>query len=258
MVHVEAENQRSTIDVHQRGSIKSKNSSYYSTISLRNDWYAWADKISRAKPGGNYWFQAAADVTSWRAVGAADWINLGYITNEEEYIMRGVNADLLTKNFINFGEYLLSPTGCVSYDGVSFCGLTGAALEKKMVDIEQSEVEKLIGSVKIEFELKFGKDKTDCFAASGYTSLLPFVNETQLTPWECAIWGINRVSDGSCKTCYLNNALVYVLKLGTDAYSFAKSEFQKTYPGENSYNFLMFNHRKFIGYKMAEYIRNNP
>lgn len=221
------------------------NTSYYNTISKRNDWYEWADKIARKKD--NYWFAAADIVTSWRAVGAADWVNAGYITNNEEEIMRGVNEQLLIRNFTNFGKYLLYDNGCVTYNGTQYCNLKGAELEKQMVVIEQTEVEDILRVFKRSFEYRHWKTPTYCFASDPY-----FL--TTNTPWDCATFGISRVSDGSCKLCIVPFFVTFGVNFGKDALENAKDDFKKSYPNV-LYDFTNINHRVFIGQSMAKHIR---
>jgi hypothetical protein len=232
----------STFDKAARHNIQNNNWDAYKSISERNDWYKWADKIARKKD--NYWFAAAVDVTSWRAVGAADIPNLAYVTNKEEYIMRYVNSELLRRNFKNFGPYLLSDNACVTFDGQSYCHLKGVELEKQMVVIEQTEVGRILPSAKAAFEMKFGRVTEYCFASL-----------STMTNWDCAIWGINRVSDGTCKACSIQEIVVWMFKgFKDDAYQKAVDDFKRQFPNI-LYDFGKIEHRIFIGQTMAKYLR---
>ncbi|WP_337045155.1 hypothetical protein [Emticicia sp. 17c] len=224
----------------------------YPSIAARNAWYRWADKIAR--PKDNYWFAAAADVTSWRAVGAADNVNAWYVYDEDEFIMRGINKRLLEQNFKNFGDYLITPGAKIKDVNGNPVNLTGPALEAKMVEIEQQEVENYIAQTKYDFQQRFGNVKTYC--ANG----LPTI-----TPWECSIYSINRTSEGDCTTCYLDWGISFMYgKWNGDAFSKAMSDFkngvrQQTttfdFTPTGPYDFLSLNHRIYIGQRMAKYIR---
>jgi hypothetical protein len=225
----------------------------YPNIGSRHAWYSWADKI--VKPKNNYWFAAAVDVTSWRAVGAADNWNFGFIVKEEEFIMREINKRLIKQNFENFENYLITPGAKITFQG-NPVNLTGLALEAKMVEIEQTEVENYIAQTKSAFEAKYGNSRINCSVGSGPGRVL--------TPWKCAIKGINIVSDGTCQVCYFDGLIssIYGASFKGDAFSNAMADFKAgiEYNGRRklsneTYNFLNINHRIYIGQRMAHYIR---
>ena len=179
-------------------------------------------------------------------MGGADLeLNLGYITDPEEFIMRTINKHLLQQNFENFGPFLLSSIGKVKDSNGYLVNLNGIELEGKMVEIEKTEVELFLPRTKSFFISKFGNQNKQCFAA----------NNKVMSQWDCAIWGINRVSDGSCKTCYLNKTLVWLIKgFETDALELSVKDFKYSFPSE-LYNFLNIEHRVYIGKRMAYYLR---
>jgi hypothetical protein len=223
----------------------------YPSISSRNAWYKWADNIAR--PRNNYWFAAAVDVTSWRGVGAADLtVNAWYVYDEDEFIMRGINKRLLKQNFANFGAYLITPGAKIKDTFGQDVNLTGPALEAKMVEIEQQEVENYLIQVKRDFEQEFKTQKSFCF--NGLANL---------TPWECSIYSINRVSDGTCTTCYADYGISFLYgSWKGDAFSSAMDDFKEGFEHngrrkgpDEVYDFLNINHRIYIGQRMVAYLR---
>ncbi|NBA84796.1 hypothetical protein GVN16_03450 [Emticicia sp. CRIBPO] len=253
-LRLNGKNDEVSFDKAARYNIEHDNWNAYTQIEDRHEWYKWADKIAR--PRDNYWFAAAVDVTSWRAVGGAEMeINLGYVTDPEEYLMREVNRHLLSKNFKNFGPYLLSSNGKVKDSNGNVVLLEGIELEKKMVEIEQTEVENYLPELKSKFEAKvgsgFGKTLQMCFASNGTTK----------TPWDCAIFGINKVTLGETTmgTTILLNLITFVFtgEAGSPAsIDDAIRKFKDAY--SERYNFEKMEHRVFIGKKMAEYLRAHP
>ncbi|TAH24657.1 MAG: fibronectin type III domain-containing protein [Cytophagales bacterium] len=222
-------------DAQARRNIVNKNWAAYKTISERNDWYRWADAIARKKD--NFWFAAAADVTSWRAVGGAEGVlpNFAYITDKEEEVMIGINKKLLERNFINFGSYLLNNEGCIKDANSSYCDLKGIELEKKMVEIEQAEVQLIYDNIV--------KPK--------------FIAEHSIKELNETIDGINRVSRGDCKGDACSILRIIVTLNGVQKFSVfeAMDKFKNSF--KVPYDFLNINHRIFIGKEMAIYIREN-
>jgi hypothetical protein len=235
-----------SFDVANRYNIENNKWGNYVTIADRHKWYEWADDI--AKPRDNYWFAAAADVTSWRAVGGAELeVNLGYITDPEEFIMKAINKHLIQQNFENFGPYVTSSTGKVKDVNGNPVNLSGVALAEKMVEIEQTEVQNYLPTAKNLFINQFGNQNKPCYAASG----------TVMSQFGCAIYGINKTTVGENR--FLTDLILTAFTLGgaPSSIDFANLEFKKTYPGIE-YNFLNYVHRVFMGKAMATYLRNNP
>jgi len=217
----------------------------YYTIEDRHQWYKWANEIAR--PRDNFWFAAAADVTSWRAVGGAEMaVNLGYITDPEEFLMKTINKHLLKQNFENFGPYVTSTTGKVKDVNGNPVNLSGVALAEKMVEIEQTEVQNYLPTAKNLFIDQFGNQNKPCYAASG----------TVMSQFGCAIYGINKTTVGETRlgTTHLLN--IFTLGGAPNSIDKANAQFKISFPNI-AYNFLTYEHRVFMGKEMAKFLRGN-
>ena len=194
------------------------NPSAYQKIADRSKWYSWAAKETK----GNYWFAAAADVTSYTMVGAADMINLWVMNDAEENILRGANKFLLQENFKNFGNYALGK-GAVTWDGKSYGNLSGADLDNQMVVIEMTILQGYLDDYKKSYTKEHGEKA-----------------------WENLNKGINELFSNK----FLNEAT-------PASNQYAQEEFKKKYGADAEFDFMNKEHRIFQGQKMAEYLRNN-
>ncbi len=76
----------------------------YQNIEDRHNWYVWATE--NTKSVGNYWFAAAADVTSPTMVGGAEVTGHGlFMSSATNRLLTDANQFLLKENFKNFGPY---------------------------------------------------------------------------------------------------------------------------------------------------------
>lgn len=112
----------------------------YRDISQRHAFYDFVDAYlnTQAKTIKSKWFEAAALVTQLNAVGAADFVNLGYLDDNAEDFLRKGNEYLFPFNMANF-RYLMKGD---SIPGMK--GLTGKALDYRLVEFEQSKIEEFI------------------------------------------------------------------------------------------------------------------
>lgn len=194
------------------------NFSAYTKIRERYNWYEWAAEKTSAK--GNYWFAAAADVTSYTMVGAADEMNMFFMNDEHEKILRGANEFLLAENFKNFGKYVLGE-GAVSWKGKLYDNLSGSALDNQMVVIEMTTLQGYLDQYKKDYVSKNGQDK-----------------------WNDLSKGLNNL---------FNN--IFLGTFSPESNKFSQEEFSKKYGKDTKFDFMNLEHRIFQGQKMAEYLR---
>lgn len=125
---------------------KNLKSSPFQDITQRNAYYDWADsKLTNTSK----WFGAAEIVTSWKAVGAADGVNIWYLDGVAEKFLHAGNAYLFDFNMTNAKASIETGklTGSfVNANGskFSFNGLTGKSLDYAMVHYEQTKVQDFI------------------------------------------------------------------------------------------------------------------
>jgi len=201
-------------------NVKNNNPGAYQNIEDRHNWYQWAETETKSR--GNYWFAAASDVTSMTMVGGADLINLGFMNDEEEKILRGANKFLLQENFKNFGQYVLG-TGPVTWKGQSFEHLNGAALDNQMVVIEMTTLQGYLDDYKKNYIAQNGQEA-----------------------WDELHSGLNSL---------FSNAMLGTFTPASNKY--AQEEFKKHFGEDTDFDFMNLDHRIFQGQKMAEYIRNH-
>ncbi len=132
---------------------KNLNASAYQSVGQRNEYYAWAQSQADAKGYNSKWFGAAELVTNLNAVGATETINLGVIKDNTEAFLKGGNKFLFSHNMKNAKDLLADGKlsgGFTDANGnkQSFEGLTGMALDNKMVEFEQSKVQEYINNYK--------------------------------------------------------------------------------------------------------------
>jgi hypothetical protein len=121
----------------------------FQSVYQRNSYYSWAQSQADAKGYGSKWFGAAALVTGLNAVGATETMNLGVIKDNTEAFLKGGNKFLFSHNMKNAKDLLADGKlsgGFTDANGAkqSFEGLTGMALDNKMVEFEQSKVQEYI------------------------------------------------------------------------------------------------------------------
>lgn len=125
----------------------------FQTVYQRNSYYNWAQGQADTKGYGSKWFGAAALVTGVFAVGATEAPNLWIIKDNTESFLKGGNKFLFSHNMKNAKDLLVDGKlsgGFIDANGKkqSFEGLTGIALDNKMVEFEQSKVQEYINSYK--------------------------------------------------------------------------------------------------------------
>ncbi|MDX1907114.1 MAG: hypothetical protein SF053_08780 [Bacteroidia bacterium] len=155
-------------------------------------------------------------------VGAADNINLGFMSLETEQFMIAANEFLLRENLQNFGDFLVSDKP-IKWGDKSFDGLCGSDLDNQMVVIEQTILENFITKYKSEFISKNGEEA-----------------------WEKIEHEINGLF-GNEKLSFLT----------PKSNQYAQKEFKRVYGKDAKFDFMDIEHRTFQGQKMAEYVRNN-
>ncbi len=125
----------------------------FQTVYQRNAYYGWAQSQADAKGYRSKWFGAAQLVTGLNAVGATETPNLWVIKDNTEAFLKGGNKFLFSHNMKNAKDLLADGKlsgGFTDANGAkqSFEGLTGMALDNKMVEFEQSKVQEYINSYK--------------------------------------------------------------------------------------------------------------
>ena len=132
---------------HQRASA-------YQSVYQRNAYYGWVQGQSDAKGYGSKWFGAAELVTGLRAVGGTEIPDRGYFSSSKvDSFLQGGNKFLFSYNMKNAKDLLADGKlsgGFTDANGAkqSFEGLTGMALDNKMVEAEQSKVQEYINGYK--------------------------------------------------------------------------------------------------------------
>ncbi|GCL36833.1 hypothetical protein SR1949_19390 [Sphaerospermopsis reniformis] len=114
----------------------------YKNIAQRHAFYDFADAYLETQPRAikSRWFKAAAIVTQWNGIGAAEGINLGYMNEKTENFLKKGNEFLFKFNMNNF-KYLLDGKNIPGMEG-----LRGKYLDYKLVEFEQRKAEEFIKS----------------------------------------------------------------------------------------------------------------
>jgi RHS repeat-associated protein len=126
----------------------------FQSVYQRNSYYGWAQGQADAKGYGSKWFGAAQLVTGLRAVGGTEIPDGGLFSSSAvDKFLQGGNKFLFSHNMKNAKDLLADGKlsgGFTDANGAkqSFEGLTGMALDNKMVEFEQSKVQEYIGSYK--------------------------------------------------------------------------------------------------------------
>jgi RHS repeat-associated protein len=132
---------------HQRASA-------YQSVYQRNAYYGWVQGQSDAKGYSSKWFGAAELVTGVRAVGGTEISDGGaFSSSKVDSFLQGGNKFLFSYNMKNAKDLLADGKlsgGFTDANGAkqSFEGLTGMALDNKMVEAEQSKVQEYINGYK--------------------------------------------------------------------------------------------------------------
>ncbi|MBO9201949.1 MULTISPECIES: SpvB/TcaC N-terminal domain-containing protein [Niastella] len=117
----------------------------YTSISERNNYYSWADEKLAGK---SKWFAAAAIVTQWNAVGAAEGINMWYLSDAADDFLSKGNKYLFSHNMDNAKGLIAGNLDKNFTDAngakVSLKGLSGKALDYALVQFEQTKVQDFI------------------------------------------------------------------------------------------------------------------
>jgi RHS repeat-associated protein len=124
------------------------NPGVYQNVEDRHNYYRWAH--TEASRRGSNWFGAAAMVTQWNAVGAADNINLWWLNDAAERFLQEGNRYLFSHNMRNLDGLLNGTLDRTFVDAngskVSLGGLTGKQLDYALVQFEQTKVQEFIDS----------------------------------------------------------------------------------------------------------------
>ncbi|MEW5675603.1 hypothetical protein ABGT15_04765 [Flavobacterium enshiense] len=175
---------------------KKGNDYLYNTIEQRQAYYLFADAYLKTKGIISEWFDAAARVTMGSikdslqgetALGAAEQLNLWYLSNDTEEFLKQGNKYLFSDNMKNV-KLLLEGKGKLSGEFIdakgkkqSFKGLTKQELDLKLVEFEQSLVQEYINSSFNDLNNSFMKKSLDEVAyTSGnkeYDAIVKQVNE---------------------------------------------------------------------------------
>jgi RHS repeat-associated protein len=207
-----------TFSAAAKHNIAKNNPGAYQDIEDRHNWYKWASNETKSK--SNYWFGAARDVTSKTMVGGADEMNLGFMTDEEERVLRGANEFLLQENFKNFGKYALNE-GPVMWKGNDYSNMSGADLDNQMVVIEMSSLQGYLNTY-----------RDDYIEVNGESA------------WNELHKGLNAL---------FANDVLRPLTPASNKYAYEK--FKEKYGQDAEFDFMNLEHRIFQGQKMAEYLR---
>ncbi len=132
---------------------RNDNHSAFKTISERSDYYQWVDKQLEGK---SKWFRAAAIVTQWNAVGAAELPNGPLLNDAAEKLLKEGNKELFAFN-------LRRAKGMIYHDRVGFGsfpepnnnpifvtprGKKGKSLDYVLVQREQAELQYILTEYK--------------------------------------------------------------------------------------------------------------
>ena len=129
-------------------------SNAFQSVYPRNSYYGWAQSQADAKGYNSKWFGAAQLVTGLRGVGGTEIPDGGLFSNSAvDKFLQGGNKFLFSGNMKNAKDLLADGKlsgGFTDANGAkqSFEGLTGMALDNKMVEFEQSNVQSYINSYK--------------------------------------------------------------------------------------------------------------
>ena len=112
------------------------------------------------KPIHSNWFQAASAVNQANALGAADNINLWVMSDDTEKMLRHCGVELLKGNIVTAKQMLLGTLNktFVNPKGKSVKldkSAQGQTLDNRLVEYEQSELNKIMSA----YKTKVGKDK---------------------------------------------------------------------------------------------------
>ncbi len=130
------------------------NANSYQNVYQRNSYYGWVQSQADAKGYNSKWFGAAQLVTKWNAVGGTAISDGDLFTSAAtDKFLQGGNKFLFSHNMKNAKDLLADGKlsgGFTDANGSkqSFEGLTGMALDFKMVEFEQSKVQEYINSYK--------------------------------------------------------------------------------------------------------------
>jgi RHS repeat-associated protein len=113
------------------------NHELYTSISARSYYYAWVDYATNNTQGAikSKWFAAARTVTQMNAVGAAEGINLWFLSDDTEKFLAGGNKFLFEYNMANAKQLITGQ----EIEGLE--GLKGKELDYALVEFEQSKVQ---------------------------------------------------------------------------------------------------------------------
>jgi len=124
---------------------------FYSTVSLRNEYYGWVS--SQDNVYGSQWFAAAELVTGTYGVGAAEWTPPYFPLSESarHFLLEG-NKFLIERNIKNAklllnGELDFTFTDASGKE-ISLKGLKGKELDYALVRYEQTQIEHFIKQYK--------------------------------------------------------------------------------------------------------------
>ncbi|WP_346293789.1 hypothetical protein [Sphaerothrix gracilis] len=109
----------------------------YRSIAQRHAFYKFADAYLNSvdKAIKSQWFEAAAIVTGKNAVGAAERINLWYLSDNTDQFLQAGNKFLFKYNMKNF-SYLMQGKDIPGMEG-----LRGQDLDNALVEFEQTKVQ---------------------------------------------------------------------------------------------------------------------
>jgi len=109
------------------------------TIDGNQQNYRRMDEILNNKKDAikSHWFKAAYEVTSLNGIGAAENINAGFLTDEDEGYLKYVHHELAEINYANFHKL----SNGEEIKGLE--GLRGKELDYALVELEQENVERL-------------------------------------------------------------------------------------------------------------------
>ncbi|WKW47181.1 hypothetical protein P3875_03730 [Myroides sp. JBRI-B21084] len=145
---------KSTFNSAAKYNTNNLRSSAYQSVYQRNAYYGWAQSQADAKGYNSKWFGAAQLVTGFRGVGGTEIPDAGMFSSSNvDKFLQGGNKFLFSHNMKNAKDLLADgklPGGFTDAKGVaqSFKGLTGIALDYKMVEFEQSKVQEYINNYK--------------------------------------------------------------------------------------------------------------
>jgi RHS repeat-associated protein len=231
-------NDKKTFASAFENNLTNNNHQAYNNIAQRSRWYAHAHLVVNQGhfEYHNFWFEAAEKVTQWWGVGGADGLNLWFMNDEVEGLLRKANVHLLEMNFKNFGPYVLG-SGPIQWTNPetgkfeTFEHLSGAELDNQMVVIEMTTLQEYLNEYKNNYIQEKGEEK-----------------------WKDLHDGVNRLFGDRVDYQFLR---YMATKMGGDtkASEYAQAEFKKQF--NEDFDFMEKKHRIFQGQKMAEYLRDS-